>query len=384
MARVTSSASTSAEQDPRIGRAIEELDTPTLLLDRAASDRNVARMAGFFRDRPAKLRPHFKNHKCVTLAQRQMQAGAVGMTCAKLGEAEVLVDNGISDVLIANQVVGTAKIKRLVQVARRARISVAVDHIDQVEAISRAATAAQAVVRLLIEVDIGMGRCGLASSEAVLELARKLQGMPGVEFGGLQAYEGHLVNVVDREQRRQQSRAAMGLALETRQQLERTGIPVSCISGCSSATYDSTGILDGVDEIQAGTYATMDRQYVRLIPEFEIALSVLVRVISRPGLGKAVLRVGRGRDRHVDVGVKGAGAEFGVPAIRDYPDVVIPFFLAEEHVVVNQTPEWLIGQPLHLIPSHACTTCNLYREIVAHENGVVVDVWPIEASGRLA
>ena len=366
--------STCAEQDPRIGRAIEELDTPTLLLDRAASDRNLARMAGFFRDRPAKLRPHFKNHKCVTLAQRQMLAGAVGMTCAKLGEAEVLVDNGFRDVLIANQVVGAAKVERLVQLARRARICVAVDHMDQVEAISRAATAAQGVVRLLIEVDIGMGRCGLPSSEAALELARKLQGMPGVEFSGLQAYEGHLVNVVDREQRRIQSRAAMGLAVETRRLLERSGIPVACVSGCSSATYDSTGILDGVDEIQAGTYATMDRQYFRLAPEFEVALSILVRVISRPGPGKAVL----------DVGVKGAGAEFGVPGIRDYPEVVIPFFLAEEHVVVNQTPDWSIGQPLHLIPSHACTTCNLYREMVVHENGVVVDVWPIEASGRLA
>ena len=366
--------STFHAQDARIGRAIEELDTPTLLLDRAASDRNLARMAGFFCDRPAKLRPHFKNHKCVTLAQRQMLAGAVGMTCAKLGEAEVLVDNGFCDVLIANQVVGAAKVERLVELARRARISVAVDHIDQVEAISRAAAAAQAVVRLLIEVDIGMGRCGLPSSEAVLELARRLQGMPGVEFGGLQAYEGHLVNVVDREQRRIQSRAAMGLALETRRLLERSGIPVACVSGCSSATYDSTGILDGVDEIQAGTYATMDRQYFRLAPEFEVALSILVRVISRPCPGKAVL----------DVGVKGAGAEFGVPGIRDYPDVVIPFFLAEEHVVVNQTPDWSIGQPLHLIPSHACTTCNLYREIVAHEDGVVVDVWPIEASGRLA
>ena len=363
-----------ADQDARIGRAIEELDTPTLLLDRAASDRNLARMAGFFRDRPAKLRPHFKNHKCVTLAKRQMLAGAVGMTCAKLGEAEVLVDNGFRDVLIANQVVGAAKVERLVQLARRARISVAVDHMDQVEAISRAATAARSVVRLLIEVDIGMGRCGLPSSQAVLDLARKLHGMPGVEFGGLQAYEGHLVNVVDRDQRRIQSRAAMGLAVETRRLLERSGIPVACVSGCSSATYDSTGILDGVDEIQAGTYATMDRQYYRLAAEFEVALSILVRVISRPGPGKAVL----------DVGVKGAGAEFGVPGIRDYPEVVIPFFLAEEHVVVNQSPEWSIGQPLHLIPSHACTTCNLYREIVAHEDGIVVDVWPIEASGRLA
>ena len=164
------------------------------------------------------------------------------MTCANLNEAEVLVDNGICDVLIANQVVGSAKVELLVQLVKHARISVAVDHTDQVEAISRASVAAEAVVRLLIEVDIGMGRCGLSSSEAVLELARKLQGIRGVEFGGLQAYEGHLVNVVDREQRRIQSRAAMGLVVDTRQLIERSGIPVSCISGCSSATYDSTGI----------------------------------------------------------------------------------------------------------------------------------------------
>ncbi len=379
MAGVNSSESasqsvTTQSQDARIGRAIEELDTPSLLLDRAASDRNLATMSGFFRDRPSKLRPHFKNHKCVTLAKRQMLAGAVGMTCAKLGEAEVLADNGFRDILIANQVVGAVKIGRLVQLAKRARIAIAVDHIDQVEAVSRAAAAARTLVRLFIEVDIGMGRCGLPNSAAVLELAKKLADMPGVEFGGLQAYEGHLVNIVDRDQRRTQSREAMGLAVETRRLLERSGIPVPCLSGCSSATYDSTGILDGVDEIQAGTYATMDRQYFRLAPEFEIALSILVRVISRPGPGKAVL----------DVGVKGAGAEFGVPGIRDYPDVGIPFFLAEEHVVVNQAPDWPIGQPLHLIPSHACTTCNLYREMIVHEKGVVVDVWPIEASGRLA
>ena len=247
MARVNSSPSTLSPrerhaQDARIGRAIEDLDTPTLLLDRAASDRNLARMVGFCRGRPGKLRPHFKNHKCVFLTQRQLQAGAVGMTCANLNEAEVLVDNGICDVLIANQVVGSAKVELLVQLVKHARISVAVDHTDQVEAISRASVAAEAVVRLLIEVDIGMGRCGLSSSEAVLELARKLQGIRGVEFGGLQAYEGHFVNVVDREQRRIQSRAAMGLVVDTRQLIERSGIPVSCISGCSSATYDSTGI----------------------------------------------------------------------------------------------------------------------------------------------
>jgi D-serine deaminase-like pyridoxal phosphate-dependent protein len=361
-------------QDPRIGQAIEDLDTPTLLLDRAASDRNLARMALFFADRKSKLRPHFKNHKCVTLAKRQLAAGnAVGITCAKLGEAEILADHGVTNLLIANQVVGVVKVRRLAELARKARVAVAVDHIDQVEAISQAAVAAGSTVHLLVEVDIGMGRCGLPPGEGVVALAKQIEKFPGVKLDGIQAYEGHLVNVIDRDQRRSQSQAAMQLAIDTRRLLEKSGIPVTCLSGCSSATYDSTGAMDGVDEIQAGTYATMDRQYYRLAPEFEIAMSLLVRVISRPTVDKAVL----------DVGVKGAGGEFGVPGIKDYPDVVVPFFLAEEHVVVNNSPNWSIGQPLHLIPSHACTTCNLHREFVVHENGRVVDVWPIEASGLL-
>ncbi|MCA8985859.1 MAG: DSD1 family PLP-dependent enzyme [Planctomycetaceae bacterium] len=364
----------SSENDSRMGCLVEDLDTPTLLLDRAASDRNLARMAEFFRERPAKLRPHFKNHKCVRLARRQLALGAVGMTCAKLGEAEVLVEHGIQDVLIANQVVGSAKTARLARLALRARVGVAVDHWDQVNAISRAAEASGSTVRVLVEVDIGMGRCGVAAGAPALELARRILELPGVEFAGLQAFEGHLVNVLDRAERTERSRAAMQLALDTRDLLETEGIPVGCISGCSSATYDSTGILPGVDEIQAGSYATMDRQYHRLVPEFEIALSVLVRVISRPAADKAVL----------DVGVKGAGSEFGVPEIRGYPEVEIPFFLAEEHAVIRNVPDWRIGQVLQLIPSHSCTTCNLYRELVVHEEGRVVDIWPIEAAGRLA
>jgi D-serine deaminase-like pyridoxal phosphate-dependent protein len=360
------------EADARLGRSLAEIDTPTLMLDRAASDRNLAQMAAFFRYRPAKLRPHFKNHKCVSLARRQIAAGAIGMTCATLREAEVLVEHGFDNVLIANQVVGEAKTARLARLAQRAQIGVAIDHLQQAVAISRAAAEVGSVVRLLIEVDIGMGRCGVAAGAPAVDLARRLIALPGVSFAGLQAYEGHLVNVLDRAERAERATTAMQQAIDTRGMIEAEGISVSCVSGCSSATYDCTGVMQGVDEIQAGTYATMDRQYKRLAPEFEIALSVQVRVISRPGQNKTVL----------DVGVKGAGSEFGVPAIRDFPDVEISSFLSEEHVVVKNTPDWKIGQVLHLIPSHACTTCNLYREIVVHEDGRVVEIWPIEASGH--
>ena len=357
----------------RIGQMLSELDTPTLLLDRAACDRNLARMAAFFADRPAQLRPHFKNHKCVTLAKRQLAAGAVGLTCAKLGEAEVLVEHGVDNVLIANQVVGGPKLERLVRIASQARITVAIDHLDQATALSSAAKAAGTTIRVLIEVDIGMGRCGVLPGSPAVDLAKQVVRLPGLHLAGLQAYEGHVVNVLDRTERANRARAAMQMAIDTRRQLDAAGLPVACLSGCSSATYDSTGILDGVDEVQAGTYATMDRQYQRLVPEFELALSLLVRVISRSDADRAVL----------DVGVKGAGAEFGVPAIAGFPDVEIPFFLAEEHVVVRRAPDWRIGQLLQLIPSHACTTCNLHRELVVHEDGRVVDVWPIEAAGKL-
>lgn len=361
------------DADPRIGRALDEVDTPALLLDRAASDRNLARMADFFRDRPAQLRPHFKNHKCTTLAKRQLARGsAIGMTCATLREADILVAHGIDNILIANQVVGEGKTSRLAQLAKQARLCVAVDHLDQAVAISGAAHAAGSIVHLLVEVDIGMGRCGVAPGEPALELARELVSLPGVQFEGLQAYEGHLVNVADRDERREKARAAMQLAVDTRRLIEAAGLPVACISGCSSATYDATGTMTGVTEVQAGTYATMDRQYHTLAPEFEIALSLQVRVISRPSPRKAVL----------DIGVKGAGSEFGVPAIRDYPDVEIPYFRAEEHVVAHNVPDWKIGQLVQLIPSHACTTCNLHREIVVYDKGRVVDVWAIEASGN--
>ncbi|MFN8709555.1 MAG: alanine racemase, partial [Planctomyces sp.] len=221
-----------ARVDARIGRSVQEVDTPALMLDRVISDRNLKKMADFFSTRSAKLRPHFKNHKCVTLAKRQLDAGnAIGMTCAKLGEAEILADHGFKDLLVANQVVGAAKVNRLIEVAKKAKISVAVDHIDQVRAISAAATAAGVTVHLLVEVNIGMNRCGVEPGEPTLDFVRQILPLPGVQFAGIQAFEGHLVNVLDRSERKLRAIADMTKAIETRRLLERNGIPVGCISG---------------------------------------------------------------------------------------------------------------------------------------------------------
>lgn len=357
-----------------IGSRIEDLDTPALLLDGPASDRNIRKMAEFFRNRPSQLRPHFKNHKCTTLAGRQLDAGStVGLTCAKLGEAEVLTAHGFKDILIANQVIGRRKVQRLVEVARRAKVMVAVDEIAQTRAISEAARAANVTVGVLVELDCGMGRCGVPPGEPVLDLARQVTVLPGIRFEGIQSYEGHAIYLNDKDEREQITREAMKLTVQTRRMIEQKGIRVPRISGGSTSTYDITGAVEGIDEIQAGTYPTMDWRYHELRPEFEVALSLLVTVISRPKPGTAVL----------DLGVKGAGDEFGLPKIKGHPDASVPF-LAEEHMIVHNAPRWHVGDKVQVIPSHACTTCNLYRQINVHEDGKVADVWPIEASGRLA
>ncbi len=357
-----------------IGSSIQDLDTPALLVDGPAMQRNIERMAAFFRGRPCQLRPHFKNHKCTRIARLQLAAGnTIGMTCAKLGEAQVLADAGITDILIANQVVGHRKVERLVQLARRADLRVAVDHLDHITSISQAAAASGVTVGLLVEVDIGMGRCGVPPGEAALELARRITELPGVRFDGLQAYEGHLVSIPDAQERRSRTLDAFEHVLHTRRMIQDAGLAGGVISGGSTTTYDVTGLIDGVGELQAGTYVTMDATYGPIRPEFEQALSVAARVISRPKSEVAV----------VDVGMKGIAPEFGPPRVKGHPQAQIPALRSEEHCVIRNAAALSLGQVIELIPTHACTTCNLYREIHIQDEGCILEVWPIEASGCL-
>lgn len=360
-----------------LGRPVEAADTPALLLDLDVADANLARMAAFFKGRPARLRPHFKSHKCTTLASRQLAAGsAVGITCAKLGEAEVLAKSGIRDILIANQIVGKPKMARLVDVARQCNLHVAVDSEVNVRELSAAATSAGVTIGVLIEVDIGMHRCGVGEGQPALDLARLITGLTGLRFDGLQAYEGHLVDKPDRNERESAARRDMQLAIDTRRLLERSGIPVRVLSGCGTGTYDMTGVMPGVDEVQVGSYALMDCTYARIRPEFGNATSVLATVMSNPTPDRAVL----------DVGLKGLAGEFGPPALVGRPGDEIPVLSSEEHVKValGGSLPIRIGQKLRLIPSHGCTTCNLYREYVIHRKGIIEDVWPIDGAGRLA
>ncbi len=241
-----------------IGRPVALVDTPALLVDFDALKANIDLMASFFADKPCKLRPHFKSHKCTHIAQMQMDAGAVGITCAKLGEAEVVADAGITDILIANQIVGDAKMDRLAALARRANPMVAVDNPDNVRDLSRAASDAGVTIRVLVEVDIGMNRCGVAPGPAAVGLAWLVSSSPGLTFEGLQGYEGHLVLLPDKAERAEKTREAMKMLVDTRKAIEDSGLPARIVSGGGTGTYSITGDIPGMDEIQAGSYALMD------------------------------------------------------------------------------------------------------------------------------
>lgn len=351
------------------------IDTPALLVDVAALKANIRFLADYFSARPCQLRPHFKSHKCTTIAKMQMNAGAVGMTCAKLGEAEVVADAGIRNILIANQIVGPVKIRRLVELGRRASVMVAVDSYDNVKMLSEHAAAAGVSLGILVEVDVGMGRCGVAAGKPALELARQVAALPGLRFMGLQGYEGHSIDLRDATERIEKTRAAIKLLMDSRRLIESSGLPIKIVSGGGTGTFDLTGTTEGMDELQAGSYACMDWFYQDIRPEFKQAMSILATVISRPNPSKII----------IDVGRKGTGSEWGPPRVRNLPGSQVTGFNSEEHSTIVIPPETpvKVGDKIEIIPSHGCTTSNLYSEFVAYENDAIIGRWPIEGRGKL-
>jgi len=353
---------------------MNRVDTPALILDLGAVRSNVRQMAEFFQTVDAALRPQFKTHKCSRLARMQMEAGSVGMTCAKVGEAEVLVNAGIRDVLIANEVVGPMKVTHLMALLEGgADVKVAVDSVENAHELLRAATARNLELGVLVEVDIGMGRCGLPPDERVVEMAKFIDGSPTLVFRGLMGYEGHTVLLEDEQERRRGALAAMERLMHARGLVEDAGLEVEIVSGGGTGTYRVTAAFPGVTEVQAGSYATMDARYARITPEFRCGVTLLTTIIDRPRPDVAI----------GDAGMKSITHEFGLPLVKDQPGVRV-VGLSEEHVKLEVDPEasLKVGDRIELIPSHGCTTINLHEEFVVVENGREVDVWRIDARGK--
>ena len=346
-----------------------------MLVDLDRMERNLARMADFFRGKATKLRPHAKTHRSPFIAHQQLALGAIGITCAKLGEAEVMIEAGIRDILIANEIVDPAKMARLAGMARRADLMVAVDNPRNVEDLSAAAQAQGCRIRVLVEVDLGMNRCGVPPGEPALELAKVVKARRGLEFMGLMGYEGHAVLKPSPEERSALAKEAAGKLVDTRRLLERSGVEVHIVSAGGTGTYATTGVSPGITEIQAGTYVFSDAKRVQIGVEFEPALSVLTTVISRPKRARVIL----------DGGLKSITQDLGPPIFKGFPNLTF-VGLKAEHLLADlgEAPDvdLHVGDKVEVIPSYGDTTINLHEIYVGLRRGKVERTWPVAARGR--
>jgi D-serine deaminase-like pyridoxal phosphate-dependent protein len=278
----------------------DDIPTPALLLDLDRFDRNLRAAAAHVRAAGKQLRPHAKTHKCPEIARRQVAAGATGVVCAKLAEAEVMAASGISGLLISTEVVGDEKIGRLMRLLDHdPGVLVVVDHPDNVRDLAHAARAAGHVLGVLVDVDVGGRRTGTGPGEPALALARAVAAAPSLRFRGLQGYAGQCAHIVGWAARREAAVKAMTPLIETRRLLEARGIPVEIVSGGSTGTYDIDSDLEGLTELQCGSYCVMDLDYLRIggrtgdrLTDFEMALTVLATVVSVPAPDLAIVDAG--------------------------------------------------------------------------------------------
>jgi D-serine deaminase-like pyridoxal phosphate-dependent protein len=351
---------------------LNEIPTPALIVDVAALDRNIRRMADFFRDRTCKLRPHFKAHKTPEIAKRQLAAGScTGLTCATVSEVEI-ASAFCDDILLANEPVGPGKCERIAAVAGRVRVTAAVDSVVGLEALDRAARAAGRVIGALVDLNVGQERCGVQPGAEALHLAHRVAASGNVALRGVMGYEGHLQGITDRTEREARTRAAITRLADTARMLQADGLPCKLVSCGGTGTYDISSAVDGITEIQAGSYALMDGDYGRLDLPFEQSFWVLGTVVSRPEPARCV----------VDAGHKSQTKDHGMPTTPDLPGGEV-VSLNDEHATIRIPAESpvKIGDPVRLRPSHTDPTINLHDVFYAIEGDRVVGVWPIAARG---
>ena len=348
---------------------LRDIDTPALLLDLDAMERNLAKMARFFSAGPTRLRPHYKNHKCPELAHRQMKAGAIGMTCATLSEAEVLVSNGITNILISSEVAGDRKIRRFVDLARQASVIAVVDNARAAAALGAAGRGTGLRIGVLVNVNVGQNRTGVKPGEPALELARKAL-EEGLWLRGLMGYEGHVAHQVEGTEKDSAYHLAMGALMKCRCLLEENGIPIEIVSTGGTGTHHLTPRFPGITEFQAGSYLVMDTEYTNTCKDFERALTVLGTVISRTE-GERVV---------VDAGLKSISGEHGVPVVKGHENLRLRKLNAEHGIIDLLAPDASVqvGEPLEIWVHYSDATINLHERMYGIRNGAVEEVLKVQ------
>ncbi len=363
-----------------IGMSLEAVDTPALLIDLDAFERNILKLAKAVEGTSVRLRPHAKTHKCPVIALRQMAAGAVGVCCQKVAEAEAMVYGGVSDVLVSNEIVGKTKLARLAALAKQATVRACADDPAHIAALSQAAVSLGVRLTVLVEINVGMDRCGVEPGEPALALASEIAKSPGLAFGGLQAYHGRAQHIREYGKRKEAIDGAVEMVRRTVELLARHGLSCELITGAGTGTYQFEATSGVFNELQAGSYIFLDADYAKNLTangtpgsEFEHSLYVLATVMSRPTKDRAI----------VDAGLKALSVDSGMPWVVGMPDLEF-VRAADEHgklAVHNPTLTLEIGQKLRLIPGHCDPTVNLYDWYVGYRGDRVEAMWPITARG---
>jgi 3-hydroxy-D-aspartate aldolase len=365
-----------------IGMPVAQIQTPALIIDLDAFERNVARMKTAAETMGVRLRAHAKTHKSADIALYQMaHGGAVGICCQKVSEAEALVRGGVTDVLVANEVTHPAKIDRLARLAQRARISVCVDDASVVPVLDEAAARHGVRLDVLVEIDCGGRRCGTLPGKPAADLAAIVAASPNLVFAGIQAYHGNAQHIYDPTERRAEIDAVLDMVRQTEAALATAGIPCPMVTGAGTGTHHLEGMSGLYDEIQPGSYIFMDADYARVGPTdgkdtvggFEHALFILTSVMSKPASGRAVC----------DAGLKSHSIDSGLPLVFGLEGVRY-LGASDEHGNLADLGDRLkINDTLRLVPGHCDPTCNLHDWFVGVRTGHVETLWPVTARGKV-
>ncbi|WP_163267602.1 DSD1 family PLP-dependent enzyme [Chelativorans alearense] len=362
-----------------VGMNLEEVQTPALIIDLDAFERNVKRMRRFAEEMGVRHRAHAKTHKSADIARIQMElGGAVGVCCQKVSEAEAIVAAGVRDVLVSNQVVDPGKIDRLAQLAGRARTLVCVDDLGNVEDLSKAAQRHDTTIECLVEIDCGAGRCGVQWGKPVVDLAKKIAAAPGLKFSGLQAYQGAAQHVHDYGERKAKIEAAISQVAATVAMLKLEGLECGIVGGAGTGSYYFEGTSGVYNELQCGSYIFMDADYQRVRDEdgdfihaFENSLFIWTSIMSKTKADKAIC----------DAGLKAQSVDSGLPVIYGRDDVEYVKCSDEHGVIADPGNALKLNDKLKLVPGHCDPTCNIYDWYVGIRDGKVECLWPVTARG---
>jgi len=349
---------------------VSDIETPALLVDLDAMERNLNKMAEYFAGRPAKARPHFKNHKAPSLARKQLHAGAIGITCATLREAEILVEHGVRSVLIANEIADEAKLNRLAELSRSAPVILAVDNESVLTDMSRVQRNRKAQFEVVVDINIGLNRCGVAPGVPAVSLARSAA-ENGLKVRGIMGYDGHLQSEPPSRERDALVREGCAALADSAAQIEDAGIPVSIVSTGGTGTYSVSGECPRITDVQVGSYLLMDTRYMNLGAPFCRALTVLASVVSKRDSRHAVL----------DCGVKAISGERGLPQLKNAGDARLTALHAEHALIdlpADLSAGFEVGDKVEVWVQYSDATVNLHSRMYGVRNGEVEEIFAIE------